>query len=76
MHDNKILIKTPEYEISFDNLCDKQYMRINNLLFLIEKEFNADMNEHQELRHEILDISNFIKRLPKMVNEVVIRESS
>lgn len=66
----QILIKTPQYEITFSDLCNKEYMKINNLLTLIENEFSTDMNNHQELRHEILDISNFIKRLPTMVSEV------
>lgn len=67
----QVLIKTPKYEIEFSDLCKKEYMKINNLLTLIEKEFSTDMNNHPELRHEILDISNFIKRLPNMISEVV-----
>ena len=67
----KILIKTPQCEIDFDNLCNKEYQKINSLMNAIEKEFNTDMNKHPEIRHEILDISNFIKRLPTMVSEVV-----
>jgi len=67
----QILIKTPQYEIAFTDLCQKEYMKINNLLTRIENEFSTDMNSHPELRHEILDISNFIKRLPDMVNEVI-----
>ena len=67
----RILIKTPQYEIEFNDLCQKEYKNINNILSLIESEFNTDMNHHQKLRHEILDISNFIKRLPNMINEVV-----
>jgi hypothetical protein len=67
----KILIKTPQCEINFDNLCDKEYQKINNIMNLIEKEFQTDMNEHSEIRHEILDISNFIKRLPTMISEVI-----
>ena len=66
-----ILLKTPLYEIEFTDLCQRQYKKINSLLTLIEQEFDTDMNSHQELRHEILDISNFIKRLPDMVSEVV-----
>lgn len=66
-----ILLKTPQYEIEFADLCQRQYKKINSLLTLIEQEFDIDMNSHQELRHEILDISNFIKRLPDMVSEVV-----
>lgn len=68
---NKILIKTPQYEISFDDLCNKEYMKINNLMNIIESEFNVSMSDYQSLRHEILDISNFVKRLPDMISEVV-----
>ena len=67
----KILIKTPQYEMEFNDLCQKEYKKINSLLSMIEKEFSTDMNLHQNLRHEILDISNFIKRLPEMISEVV-----
>ena len=52
----------------------KNIKKINNLMNLIEKEFNTDMNNHQQIRHEILDISNFIKRLPTMVSEVISSE--
>lgn len=69
--DKKILVKTPQYEIEFNDLCQKEYKKINNLLSMIETEFSTDMNRHQNLRHEILDISNFIKRLPEMISEVV-----
>lgn len=69
--DKKILIKTPQYEIGLDDLCEKEYKKINNLLSMIEGEFKTDMNHHQKLRHEILNISNFIKRLPGMISEVV-----
>lgn len=67
----KILIKTPQYEIEFSDLCQRQYKKINSLLGLIEHEFQTDMNKHHELRHEILDISNFINRLPEMISEVL-----
>lgn len=67
----RILIKTPKYEIELNDLCRKEYKKINNILSMIENEFDTDMNLHQELRHEILDISNFIKRLPGMISEVV-----
>lgn len=66
-----ILIKTPQYEIDFTDLCNKECSKINGLLTFIEKEFDTRMSEHQELRHEILDISNFIKRLPSMISEVL-----
>lgn len=67
----KILIKTPDREISLGDLCTKEYQKINNLMNLIEREFDTDMNMHPSIRHEILDISNFIRRLPAMVSEVV-----
>ena len=67
----KILVKTPQFEIDFENLCNNEYQKINNLMNIIEKELGVDMNNHPEIRHEILDISNFIKRLPSMVSEVI-----
>lgn len=67
----KILIKTPDREISLVDLCTKEYQKINNLMNLIEREFDTDMNMHPSIRHEILDISNFIRRVPAMVSEVV-----
>ena len=66
-----VIIKTPKCEIDFTDLCNKEYKKINALMGLIEKEFSVDLNNHQALRHEILDISNFIKRLPTMVSEVI-----
>lgn len=67
----RILIKTPQYEIGFEDLCIKEYQRINRLMCMIEDEFAVDLNDHPKLRGTILDISNFIKRLPDMVSEVI-----
>lgn len=67
----KILFKTPKYEIEFKDLCEKQFLNINGLMGIIESELNTSMHKHPELRHRILDISNFIKRLPDYINEVV-----
>ena len=67
----KVLVKTPQYEAELANICNHEYRKINGLLSLIEKEFDTDMNQHPALRHEILNISNFIKRLPTMISEVV-----
>lgn len=69
--DKNIMIKTPQYEIEFSYLCEKEYKKINGLLNDIENEFGVSMSEHQELRSKILDVSNFIKRLPSMVSEVI-----
>ena len=75
MSKQKILIKTPQYEIDFTELCNKECNKINGLLSMIEKEFETEMSEHQELRHEILDISNFIRRIPNMISEVIPHDS-
>ena len=70
--DKKILVKTPNYcEMTLEDLCVKEYRKINNLLTIIEKTFDTSMDRHKELRHEILDISNFIRRIPSMISEVI-----
>lgn len=70
-----ILVRTPTCETDFVDLCNKEYRKINNLMNIIEDEFDTDLNNHQNLRHEILDISNFIRRLPSMISEVIEHES-
>lgn len=67
---NSVLIKTPQKEISLEDLCYKEYCKLNNLMNMIEKEFGVSLHNHPELRHEILDISNFIKRIPQYISEV------
>lgn len=67
-----IIIKTNQGEMNFDYLCVKEYKRIILIIKLIENEFNVDLNNHPELRHNILDTANFIKRLPNMVSEIGI----
>jgi hypothetical protein len=74
MNNNKqdILIKTPfNCEMTLEKLCYREYCKINNLMNLIENTFNVKLNDYPELRHEILDISNFIKRLPDLEREVL-----
>jgi len=61
---NNILIKTPNCEMSLNDLCNKEYLKINHIMHMIEKEFNISMHDYPELRCKILDISNFIKRIP------------
>lgn len=68
---NNILIKTPQCEMSLSDLCKKEYLRINNLLHMIEKEFKISLHDYPNLRGEILDISNFIKRIPLLEKEVL-----
>lgn len=67
-----IYIITPQNcEMSLEKICYREYCKINNLMTLIEKEFSVSINDHPELRHEILDISNYIRRLPQLVSEVL-----
>lgn len=67
-----IIIKTPQgSEITFEDLCYREYCKINNLMNIIENQFNISLHDYPELRHEILDISNFIKRLSTLDLEVL-----
>ena len=68
---NNILIKTPQYEISLKDLCNKEYLKINHIMHMIEKEFNISLHDYPELRGKILDISNFIRRIPYMEKEIM-----
>lgn len=65
-----ILVRTPQCELTLEKLCYKEYCKINNLMNMIEKEFGVSLHDHPELRHEILGISNYIKRIPDMISEV------
>lgn len=67
----QILIKTPKCEISLDDLCKKEYLKINNLMHMIEKQFKVSLHDYPELRGEILGISNFIKRIPLLEREIM-----
>jgi len=71
INNKKILIKTPNCEMSFDDLCKKEYLKINHLMHMIEKEFGISLHDHPELRGEILGISNFIKRMPNYQREIM-----
>ncbi len=68
---NNILIKTPKCEMSLEHLCKKEYLKINNLMHMIERQFNVSLHDYPELRGEILDISNFIKRLPFLEKDIM-----
>jgi len=71
INNTSILIKTPNCEISFENLCHKEYLKINNLMHMIEKQFDISLHDYPELRGEILSISNFIKRIPNYEREIL-----
>jgi len=70
-HNKQILIKTPQYEISLKDLCNKEYLKINHIMHMIEKEFDISLHDYPELRGKILDISNFIRRIPNMEKEIM-----
>jgi len=68
---NNILIKTPQCEMSLKDLCNKEYLKINHLMHMIEKEFKISLHDFPELRGSILDISNFIRRIPELDKDVI-----
>ena len=70
-HNKQILIKTPQSEMSLNDLCNKEYLKINHLMHMIEKEFNISLHDYPKLRGEILDVSNFIRRIPYMEKEIM-----
>jgi len=70
-HNKQILIKTPQSEMSLKDLCNKEYLKINHIMHMIEKEFNISLHDYPELRGKILDISNFIRRIPYMEKEIM-----
>lgn len=64
------IVKTPKGEMTLEYYCNQQYKRINLIMKLIEDEFGVSLiTNHPELRHQILDISNYTKRLPQMITE-------
>jgi len=71
INNKKILIKTPNCEMSLEDLCKKEYLKINNLMHMIEKQFDISLHDYPELRGEILNISNFIKRIPYLQREIM-----
>jgi len=76
MGKENILLKVPiseteDMEISLEDVCDKEYRKLGSLLYLLEEEFGTDMRLHPTIRKYILDSSRFIKRIPKMVSEIV-----
>ena len=73
-YENNILIKTPQSEMSLKDLCNKEYLKINHIMHMIEKEFDISLHDYPELRCKILDISNFIRRIPSSVSECLIVE--
>ncbi len=69
---NNILVRIPQGdEMSLEYLCDKEYLKINHIMHMIEKDFKVSLHDYPELRSKILDISNFIKRIPTMVSEIL-----
>jgi len=68
----EILVKTPSgCEMSLEDLCKKEYLKINYLMYMIEEEFHISLHDYPILRGKILDISNFIKRIPNYEKEIM-----
>lgn len=67
-----IYIITPQNcEMSLEKICYREYCKINNLMNMIESQLSVSLDDYPDLRHEILNISNFIRRLPQCVSEVL-----
>lgn len=67
-----VIIKTSKGEMNISYWADMEYKRVNLIMKMIEDNFGVSLaTDYPELRHEILDVSNFIRRLPSMINEVV-----
>lgn len=70
--DKKIILMKPnQTEIMFDDLCEKEYLKLTGLMGMIENEFGVSLHDYPELRNRILDVSNFIKRMPNYFQEVL-----
>ncbi len=76
MKKENILLQVPVTgEITFEDVCNKEYRKLRSLLYLLEDEFDTKMIDHPEIRKFILDSANFIKRLPDEVSEIVRTDS-
>ncbi len=77
MKKENILLQVPiTGEITFEDVCNKEYRKLRSLLYLLEDEFNTKMIDHPEIRKFILDSANFIKRLPDEISEIVRTDST
>ena len=63
---------TGEAELKF--VCDKECKKLYSLLYVIENELNINLKDYPNIRKEILDSSNFIKRIPNMISDIVYTE--
>ncbi len=57
--------------MSLKDLCNKEYLKINHLMHMIEKQFSISLHDYPELRGKILDVSNFIKRIPSLEKDIL-----
>ncbi len=77
MKKDNVLLKVPiTGEISLEDVCEREYKKLRSLLYLLEEEFDTKMIEHPKIRKFILDSSNFIRRVPDMISEVVRTDDS
>jgi len=69
---NNILLQIPvSGEMTLEDVCNKEYRKLRSLLYLLEEEFDTKMSDHPNIRKFILDSSNFIRRIPLEISEVV-----
>ena len=66
-----ILIKNSIGEMDINFWAEKEYKRVILIMKLIEDNFDCDLNKYPELRKSILDTSNFIRRLPDTISEII-----
>lgn len=72
MKKNNILLQIPvSGEMTLEDVCNKEYRKLRSLLYLLEEEFDTKMSDHPNIRKFILDSSNFIRRIPLEISEVV-----
>lgn len=72
MYKRQILLRVPvtgEVELSY--ACDRECKNLHSLLYVIENELNINLKDYPNIRKQILDSSNFIKRLPEMIDDVI-----
>lgn len=76
MKKDNVLLQIPVTgEMTLEDVCNKECRKLRSLLYLLEDEFDTEMTDHPEIRKFILDSSNFINRVPKMISEVVRTDS-
>ncbi len=77
MKKDNVLLRVPVTgEISLEDVCEKEYRKLRSLLYLLEEEFDTEMRDHPQIRKFVLDSSNFIRRIPEMISEIIRTDTS